>query len=613
MKQRKLIWQIFPANLLILIFTVISVIWFGKVSLNSFYLEELEKGLISRAYLVRQSVNEMVAGELFVKLREYTKTAGRESTTRITVILPGGQVIADSNEDPGSMESHHNRIEIISAFHGDVGRSLRFSRTLGKDMLYVAIPLFDQIEKDSTFVAKPQVKAVLRMSVAVDAIEITLKTITSRIAVGVIIFALIAGLASLLVTRNISRPLEEIKAAAERFSQGDFSQRMSASKGASASLEVATLAGTMDNMAAQLNERIETIESQKNELETVFSSMVESVIALDPEERVLNINSAAAELLGIERETARGKIIQEVLRNFNLHNQIRQVLRSGVSKEDEIIHMDNGGQKFLQTNIVSLNDNEKNVLGVLVVMNDVTKLRRLENVRRDFVANVSHELRTPITSIRGYVETLLDGALENRDDALKFLDTVLRQAERLNEIIEDLLALSRIEQEADHGLIALESGNLCHVLDVAIETCEHRAEEEQITISLDCHDTIELEMNDTLLEQAVVNLLVNAIRYSRVGGDVKVATQTCVEDGQKVVKIGVSDKGIGISAEHLPRLFERFYRSDKARSRKQGGTGLGLAIVKHIVLAHGGTVDVESELGVGSTFTITLPVNIEKS
>jgi len=607
MKQKKLIWQIFPANLLILLLTVVSVTWFGKVSLQTFYLQEQEKDLIARAYLVRPAVREMLEAGKIQKLRKYLKTSGRESNTRVTVILPDGKVVADSNEDPEAMELHHTRVEIVGALQGKVGTSLRFSRTLAKEMLYVAVPVFGEIGQDSVFKGKPVVTAVLRMSVTVDAIEVALRSISSRILFGVFAFALLAVIASLVVTRNISKPLEEIKKAAERFSKGNFNQRMSAFKGTSASLEVATLASAMDKMAEQLNERIETISSQRNELETVFSSMIESVIAVDRDERVININKSAAKLLGVDRENVKGKIIQEVLRNLNLQQQISQVLKNGESMEDEIVHLDNGGERFLQTNIVSLNNKHRNVLGVLVVMNDVTRLRKLENVRRDFVANVSHELRTPITSIRGYVETLLDGALDNRDDALKFLDTVLRQAERLNEIIEDLLALSRIEQEADHGLIKLERGSLCVVLDVAIETCELKAEEAGVKISLECPDGIKLNMNETLIEQALVNLLVNAIRYSREGGEVRVLANVIEENNQRKIHISVQDNGIGISENHLPRLFERFYRSDKARSRKQGGTGLGLAIVKHIVLAHNGSVDVESEVGVGSTFTIILP------
>ena len=609
MKQTKLIWQIFPANLLILILTIVCVIWYGRIALQSFYLEELEKGLVARARLSEPIVADMLKHGKIDELRRYTKNAGRKSNTRITVIMPDGLVVADSNEDPDSMELHHKRVEIRAALDGEIGSSLRFSRTLGQEMLYVALPLFEDQEVDSVFPAKADVEAVLRLSVTADAIAVALTQISSKIIFGVLVFSLLAAAASLFVSRNITKPLEEIKKAAERFSRGDFGEKMTLYQGGSpSSTEVAALALAMDKMAAQLNERIETIKSQRNELETVFSSMVEAVIAVDRNERVININTAAAQLFGIERNSAKGKLIQEVLRNVNLQQQIKEVIKGSDSLEDEIIHVDEGGQKFLQSNIVSLKDRRKNVLGVLVVLNDVTKVRRLESVRRDFVANVSHELRTPITSIRGYVETLLDGALDDRDDALLFLDTVLRQAERLNEIIEDLMVLSRIEQEADNGLIDREKGSLCVVLDVAIETCEHSAREKNVAILLECPEGIELEINATLIEQALVNLLVNAIKYSREDSEVRVVAEKALEENREVVKIHVIDSGIGIASNHLPRLFERFYRSDKARSRKDGGTGLGLAIVKHIVLAHHGRIDVASELGHGSTFTITLPL-----
>ncbi len=608
MRQRKLIWQIFPANLFILVLTVVCIAWFTKASLETFYLEELQKGLVARAYLVRPTVAAMLQRGATDELRDYSRISGRLANTRITVIMTDGKVVADSNENPATMEPHHNRAEIREALAGGIGSSLRYSRTLGREMLYVAVSIRGERRNDMVLPMKPEVAAVLRMSVTVDAIETAMRRIYSQVLLGLAAFAVLAACASLLVSRNISRPLEEMRKAAEHFSRGDFSGRMSTFQGTSASLEVATLASAMDRMASQLGERIETIRSQRNELETVFSSMVESVIAVDSDERVIDLNSAAARLLGIEREAAKGKVMQEVLRNINLQEQIKQVIKTGTSMEDEIIHMDDEGQKFLQTNIVSLSDQNNTVQGVLVVLNDVTKLRRLESMRKDFVANVSHELRTPITSIRGYVETLLDGALEDREDALRFLETVLRQAERLNEIIDDLMVLSRIEQEADHGQIKLGTGSLCMVLDVAIETCEHRAEEEGVAIILDCPDPIRLPMNETLIEQALVNLLVNAIKYSKKGDTVTVAARTATENGAGVVRISVSDTGVGIASNHLPRLFERFYRSDKARSRKQGGTGLGLAIVKHIVLAHNGRVEVTSKLNVGSTFTIILPL-----
>ncbi|HKJ65870.1 MAG TPA: HAMP domain-containing protein, partial [Desulfopila sp.] len=310
MTQRKLIWQIFPANLVILILTVFCIAWFTRSSLETFYLEELEDGLVARAYLIRPPVASMLKRGAIGELRDYSKLSGRESTTRITVIMADGKVVADSNENPATMEPHHKRVEIRQALGGGIGSSLRYSKTLGKEMLYVAIPVHGESQKDAAFSVMPEVTAVLRMAVTVDAIEVAMQRIYSRVLFGLAALAVLAAFASLLVSRNISRPLEEMKKAAERFSRGDFSGRMSTFKGASASLEVSTLASAMDRMAAQLGERIETIRSQRNELETVFSSMVESVIAVDSSERVLNLNSAAARLLGMEREAARGKIIQ---------------------------------------------------------------------------------------------------------------------------------------------------------------------------------------------------------------------------------------------------------------------------------------------------------------
>jgi two-component system phosphate regulon sensor histidine kinase PhoR len=257
---------------------------------------------------------------------------------------------------------------------------------------------------------------------------------------------------------------------------------------------------------------------------------------------------------------------------------------------------------------VPLHDGSGRNIGVLVVMNDVTRLRRLENIRRDFVANVSHELKTPITSIKGYVETLLDGAIDNKEDAARFLGIVVKQTNQLYAIIEDLLSLSRIEKQSEDGEVALSIGNLHQILAEAVQTCQMKASEKNIRISINCPEKLQINMNATLLEQAVVNLVVNAIKYSDAGSEVIVAAEEKTQDdGTSRVVISVRDFGIGIAKKHLPRLFERFYRSDKARSRKLGGTGLGLSIVKHIAQAHGGDVSVQSQEGQGSTFFISLP------
>ena len=242
-------------------------------------------------------------------------------------------------------------------------------------------------------------------------------------------------------------------------------------------------------------------------------------------------------------------------------------------------------------------------MGALIVLNDVTRIRRLENVRREFVANVSHEIKTPITAIKGFVETLRDGAVGNPEDAERFLGIIENHAERLEAIIEDLLSLSRIEREAERGKIALVEGQVQDVVQMAVQVCEMSARAKEIKIECSCDKDIASKINGPLLEQAMVNLLDNAIKYSAKGSTIWVEASQTAED----IEIDVRDQGCGIEKEHLPRLFERFYRVDKARSRQLGGTGLGLAIVKHITQAHGGQVSVESIPGKGSTFSIRLP------
>ncbi len=617
-KPKKLVWQIFPANILTILIAIIAVSWYGTASLRNFYLEETEVDLEARADLVSSRVMEYLADGQLEKLREFCVNAGQESGTRITVVSETGKVLADSNENPDIMDNHRHRPEIETAFAGGIGKSRRFSHTLEENRIYVAIPLrvaFINVPDTAPEVTAPVtgINNVLRTSVSVASLDRTLAAIKFRIGVGAVAVMLLTGLITLLISRNISKPLEQMTRSAERFSHGDFSERMLPLARKSSSLEVMTLASSMDRMAELLDEKIQAIITHRNQLETVFSSMVEAVIAIDTEERIISLNDAAAELFDVDRKTASGKLVQQVVRNVNLQQQISYTLRSKEGLEDEIsLHYKNG-DRFLQTNVVTLSDGVGENVGVLVVMNDVTKLRRLERVRRDFVANVSHELRTPITSIKGYVETLLDGALDIREDAERFLQIVLRQSERLTVIIDDLLALSRIEEESKEDQILLKKDVLLPVIEAAVQTCQLRADNAGVKVAVDCLDNILVEMNPTLLEQALVNLLINGITYSKKGDTVTVQA-TIFEDDRglgKSVRISVRDTGCGIAKKHLPRLFERFYRSDKARSRTLGGTGLGLAIVKHIAQAHNGRIEVKSTEGIGSEFTLVVKGNLQ--
>ena len=325
-----------------------------------------------------------------------------------------------------------------------------------------------------------------------------------------------------------------------------------------------------------------TVIRQRSEQQAVLTSMVEGVLALDNDERIIHLNRAAADLFHVIPEDVEGRRIQEVLRKADLQRFVERTLASRSPVEGEVVLPGAEGDRFLQAHGTLLQDGEGKGIGVLIVLNDVTRLHRLENVRRDFVANVSHELKTPITGIKGSVETLMDGAVERPEDAARFLKIIAKQADRLNAIIDDLLDLSRIEQGETEKAMELISSPIRPVLQAAVHACEIKAREKSIELVLSCAPDIFADINPPLLEQAVINLVDNAVKYSDAGGTVWIEGSS---DGRQT-QIQVRDQGCGIDREHLPRLFERFYRVDKARSRRAGGTGLGLSIVKHIVKAH---------------------------
>ena len=330
--------------------------------------------------------------------------------------------------------------------------------------------------------------------------------------------------------------------------------------------------------------------------------MVEGIIAISHEKKIITLNRTAAECIGIGLEQSVGKNIHGLINHEPLMDFIHLALDSETPIEGEI-EIDGESKRDFQAKGAALMDSEECQLGAVVVLNDITRIRRLENIRSEFVANVSHELKTPITSIKGYVETLLDGALNDEENAERFLTTILKQTDRLNAIIEDLLSLSRIEKENKHDAIELTLQPLTPIILSSVDCCRQKANEKNISIVTNTTSTITINANTQLLEQAIINLIDNAIKYSGENEEIHVDWR---EENHCVI-IEVKDQGVGIAEEHIPRLFERFYRIDKARSRKLGGTGLGLSIVKHIANAHKGSISVESQLGKGSTFSILIP------
>lgn len=597
MKTKRLLWQIFPVNLLITLGALLIMTWYASSTAKNLYFDQMRQGLESRAHLIGHQIANFVPGPPD-KLQDFCLLAGLHSATRITVVSSDGIVLADSSEDPAKMSNHASRPELKSAFSGKIGSSIRYSYTMGRNMLYVAIPLT---------LYSAESNGALRLSVSTSEIDTVIKSIYVKVAVGCILVIILAGTITLFVSRRIAKPLEEMKHDAERMAKGETDHLLAINK-KSMSTEIYGLAKSLNRMAEEIRNRINTITLQHKELKTVFSSMAEMVLAIDEEKRIIRLNRSAASFFDITPKDVKGEVLHKAIHNKDLHEIIDEVMTLGKRVEKDLILLTHPDKIYLQTRAVPLKDELNNPIGVLVVLNDMTHLHKLENMRRDFVANVSHELKTPVTSIQGYVETLLDGAIDDREDAMRFLKIVARQTARLDAIIDDLLMLSRLELNTDQDEISLIKIKLNEVLESAILTCQPKAQDKNIQIDLICEENLHVMINPNLIEQAVINLVSNAITYSPVQSSVVVtALLQSQEDQEDQLLINVKDHGIGIEKEHLERLFERFYRTDKARSSANGGTGLGLAIVKHIAVAHGGTITVESEPDQGSTFTLIIP------
>lgn len=392
--------------------------------------------------------------------------------------------------------------------------------------------------------------------------------------------------------------MDELQAGLSHLGRGEFDYRLYSAQ----PQDVSQLSRAFNEAAASLQKQHRELLRTLSEQDSVLSSMTEGVIAIDGDDRIIRLNEAACTFMQVQEKEAVGRGIQEVIRNAEVLRFVESAHASREPIEADIV-LREGTERVLHAYGTTLRDNRWNPIGVLIVFSDITRLRHLENVRRDFVANVSHELRTPITSIKGFIETLADGAIDNPADARRFLDILIRQADRLNAIFEDLLTLSRMEDGNDADM-RLEPGKVVAVVRSAVESLSKSAAERKINVVTKYSADPLIRLNANLLEQAVGNLLDNALKYGDEGGTVTVEVR---EEGTEV-RISISDQGPGIEKQHLPRIFERFYRVDKARTRKAGGTGLGLAIVKHIAECHHGRAGVESTPGQGSTFTLTFPI-----
>jgi two-component system phosphate regulon sensor histidine kinase PhoR len=586
MKRRGLFIQILAPFLALSVATLTVATLEATRFLEKFHRAEVSGELEAFACVFRKDfLNQLNNQEQINALcKEFGGLAGK----RVTVVSPSGKVLGDSTEDPSRMDNHSDRPEIRDALNGKSGVSIRFSNTLHTDFMYVAVPI--DPEKQNV--------GVLRVSASLASVDRALRAVYMKMALATSIVGILGGFAGLLIARRIIRPLHQMKKGAERFAKGDLSGRLSVPDVE----ELTDLAVAMNRMAGQLDEHFHLIHRQRDELQAVLSSMDEGVIAVDGAEHVVSVNCAAAKLLGVDSETSKNRPIEEVVRSPKLQQCVAKTLTDSETVREETTF---GGaeERILHVVTTVLRDETQTPEGVLLVLNDVTSFRRAERARSEFVANVSHEIRTPVTSIKGYAETLLDGALDDRETARRFLGIIARQSDRLTSLVDDILALASLEKSETTADVIFEKSPVIDVIDSATNVCVPKASERKISLITKCNPELTASLNAALIEQAIVNLVDNAIKCSEPETAVEIEAEIV---GEKLV-IKVCDAGCGIASEHLPHIFERFYRVDRARSRQLGGTGLGLAIVKHIAAVHGGSVTVESVLGKGSVFTISLP------
>jgi two-component system phosphate regulon sensor histidine kinase PhoR len=581
---------LYPPFLFILLIALTLLTLYDAVSLGKLYRADTELQLERMARFVAVEAVRLWPQGSPERFETFAREAGRASSFRVTLLSDKGAVLGDSEVEPASMDDHHDRIEIREAMAGKIGRSTRFSFTTRRETMYVAAP----IVRDATTVG------FVRVGADVHAVMGAVRPVFLRLLLWTSLIAVLAVALGLLASRKLAREVEAIARYAEGYARDETGERLPISDGHG----LAEVARALNRMGSRFEERLKDLQRQRNELESVLSGMVEGVIAVDAEARVINLNEAAARILMVSRSEAAGRSIQEVVRNNRLQRIVERTLAGSEPLEDDITLFFER-ERTLKARGTVLREGSGRVVGAVVVLDDVTKLRRLEASRREFVANVSHEIRTPITSIQGYVETLLDGALDDRETAERFLRTVLAQAGRLNALVNDLLALARLEQDEKSAVLTRETVRLRELVDSAVRVCEPLASSVAMRIEAGGDSELSASVNAALVEQAIVNLLDNAIKYSAPGSEVRVEI---AQEGTEA-QIRVIDRGCGIEPQHLPRLFERFYRVDRARSREQGGTGLGLAIVKHIALLHKGSATVESTPGQGSTFALHLPLD----
>lgn len=573
--------------LVILVFSFTTVIILHKLSTDSKI--QLENNLVTRAQLISEFIPaEIIKQENVTLIQPLILKTKQKTDARITVIAKDGVVLGDSESNPATMENHRLRPEVMEALNGKTGFSSRYSYTLFKTMLYAAVP----VKTDSG-----EIVGAIRVALPLTMVKALTVNILPNLWLGLVVALVLTIILGYISAYFVTQPIREITQITQKAAQGDLLQKINITT----KDEIGNLAGSLNKMFLQLQERMDEINQEKNKLSTIMTSMTEGVIACDSDGRILLLNQASENLFSVKAKDCEGRLFLEAIRNNDLDTVIAQVLKTGQPLRQEISILLPVQKIFLiQASPLS---HEGQITGAVLVLHDITELKRLENNHREFISNVSHELKTPLTSIKGFIETLLGGALEDKNNNRRFLVIIQEHADRLSKLIDDILVLSGLESR--EALLSAVPVDVQSLIQATMETLTPQLTRTKITWKLESKGKIPLVKADQdKIKQVLLNLLDNAIKFNKENGIITIS----IEALPGALKISISDNGIGIPEKDLPRIFERFYRVDKARSRDLGGTGLGLSIVKHIIEAHQGKVGVESVEEKGSTFWFTLPV-----
>lgn len=590
MYQSHLLWRLYSGYVIIILLSTLTVGYTLSRQFSDNNLEEIERSLVVRSELLSELVRPVLtSGFGFEQLQNSISKLGSSTESRITIITLDGRVIADSEESTQAMDNHLQRPEIVEAADSGRGTTSRYSDTLQQQMMYLALAVRDEQENIG----------FVRVSLPLTSVDESLAQMRVPILVSALLVACVALLIGFFFAKRFSDPIIHITEAAEAISRGDYNRRIDLDQ----KDEVGGLAKAFNRMARISTERMDEITLDHNRLKKLIAGMVEGVIDVDEDQRIAHINEVACRILSISIEQCIGEPVWEHVSAVEIISALEEANVSRVVVNTQMTRATPEGDEVVDIYVTALHNDNGDSIGALIVLNDISELDYLGTIRRDFVANASHELKTPITAIRGLTETILDDPDMDASVQKDFVEKAHVQSLRLSSLISDLMTISRLESDRqDQNFQVFDLRTIVKSSETAMKIiCQEKELELHVELP---EKEVRINGDFQAISQLTDNLTDNAIKYTNSGGTVSLK----LECQDQMAVLTVTDTGIGISLQHQQRIFERFYRVDKARSRELGGTGLGLSIVKNIAEQHGGSISVSSKSGKGSSFVLRLPL-----